>query len=219
MPPPPEFAATATLPLGAAAPLRRPRAGAGALRRIAAAAGPGYLVAVGSMDPGNWANGLAGGSAFGYRLLSLVVLANVMAMALQAMAARLGIATGQDLAQACRARYGPAVRTMLWLLCEIAIITCDLAEVLGAAIALQLLFHLPLVAGIALLAAGQNATLTSTLAGQIVLEGFTTFRIAPWARRLVSRGLAIVPAAAIAWLYGAAGVGQLLVAGQVVLSL
>jgi manganese transport protein len=108
---------------------------------------------------------------------------------------------------------------MLWLLCEIAIIACDLAEVLGAAIALQLLFHLPLVAGIALLAAGQNATLTSTLAGQIVLEGFTTFRIAPWARRLVSRGLAIVPAAAIAWLYGAAGVGQLLVAGQVVLSL
>jgi manganese transport protein len=356
-------------------------------RRLAAAAGPGYLVAVGYMDPGNWATGIAGGSLFGYRLLSVIVLANLMAMVLQSLAARLGIASGMDLAQACRARYGPAIRFPLWILCEIAIVACDLAEVLGSAIALQLLFRIPLPVGIvltsldvllilalqrrglgrleafvvalialiavcfavelvlarpalsavaaglvpspdlltdpamlyiaigilgatvmphnlylhssvvqsrpyartvqgrreavrfatldsslalafallvnaaililaasafhhpgrteavgiedayrllspalgveaasllfgvALLASGQNATITGTLAGQIVLEGFTTLRMKLWARRLVSRLLAVVPAAVIAGLYGAGGVGKLLVGSQVVLSL
>jgi manganese transport protein len=365
----------------------RPRLCGGFWRKLAAAAGPGYLVAVGYMDPGNWATGLAGGSAFGYRLLSVVVLANLMAMVLQALAARLGIATGMDLAQACRAQYGKLVRWPLWLLCELAIVACDLAEVLGSAIALQLLFNIPLVwgvvltsldvliilalqrhglrkleafvaglilligacfaaemvfarpslsdilsgllpspdivgnpamlyvaigilgatvmphnlylhssvvqsrpysrtaagkrdavrfatlditlalafallinaaililaaatfhrpdhavmvgiedayrllspslgvglaslvFGVALLASGQNATITGTMAGQIVLEGFTDFRMAPWLRRLLSRLLAIIPAALIAYGYGAAGVGKLLMASQVVLSL
>lgn len=118
--------------------------------KVAAYAGPGYMVAVGYMDPGNWATDLAGGSAFGYRLLSVILLSNFMAMLLQALAARLGIATGLDLAQACRARYPRAVTIILWLLCEVAIVACDLAEVLGTAIALQLLFHLPLVAGVCL---------------------------------------------------------------------
>jgi manganese transport protein len=356
-------------------------------RNLAAATGPGYLVAVGYMDPGNWATGLAGGSLFGYRLLSVIVVANLMAMVLQSLAARLGIASGMDLAQACKVRYGPVVRLTLWLLCEVAIVACDLAEVLGAAIALQLLFHIPLpvgivltsldvllilalqrgglgkleafvvamiglvglcfvvelamarptlstllkgliphpdivtnpamlyvavgilgatvmphnlylhssvvqrkpydrtvigrrqairfatldstialaiallinaaililasvifhqpsrttavgideayrllsptlgvgaaslLFGIALLACGQNATITGTLAGQIVIEGFTDLRMAPWARRLLSRLLAVAPAAVVASLYGANGADRLLIGSQVVLSL
>jgi manganese transport protein len=355
-------------------------------RKLLAAAGPGYLVAVGYMDPGNWATGLAGGSVFGYRLLSVVVIANLLAMILQSLTARLGIAGGMDLAQACRARYGPLVRYALWILCEIAIVACDLAEVIGSAIALQLLFHIPLpigialtcldvllilalqrrglgkleafvvalialigicfavelfiakpspdavvaglmpgsdilrnpamlyiaigilgatvmphnlylhssvvqnrpfprtpagkreavrfatfdstialgfallinaaililaaatfhhpgqaavgiedayrllsptlgvgaaslLFGVALLASGQNATITGTLAGQIVIEGFTDFRMPPWARRFVSRLVAVVPAAVIAGLYGVEGIGKLLVGSQVVLSL
>ena len=120
----------------------------GWLRRLFAFAGPGYLVAVGYMDPGNWATDLAGGSAFGYALLSVVLLSSLMAMVLQALSARLGIVAGMDLAQACRARYSRRATIVLWVLCEIAIIACDLAEVLGTAIALQLLFGLPLVAGI-----------------------------------------------------------------------
>ena len=121
-------------------------------RKLGAFAGPGYMVAVGYMDPGNWATDLAGGSAFGYTLLSVILLSNVMAMVLQSLSARLGIATGRDLAQACRANYGPIVNVCLWVLCELAIIACDLAEVLGTAIALQLLFGLPLVAGVCLTA-------------------------------------------------------------------
>jgi manganese transport protein len=121
-------------------------------RRFAAFAGPGYLVAVGYMDPGNWATDIAGGSAFGYTLLSVVLLSSLMAIVLQALAARLGIAAGLDLAQACRERYPKPVTAVLWLLCEVAIIACDLAEVLGTAIALQLLFRLPLVWGVALTA-------------------------------------------------------------------
>jgi manganese transport protein len=117
-------------------------------RRFGAFAGPGYLVAVGYMDPGNWATALAGGSAFGYTLLSVVLLSNLMAMLLQSLAAKLGIVTGMDLAQACRHAYRPWLRYPLWLLCELAIIACDLAEVLGTAIALQLLFGLPLVVGV-----------------------------------------------------------------------
>lgn len=122
----------------------------GIWRRICAFAGPGYLVAVGYMDPGNWATDLAGGSAFGYTLLSVILISNVMAMVLQALAARLGIATGLDLAQACRAQYSKPARCLLWLLCEVAIIACDLAEVIGTAIALQLLFHIPLLIGVGL---------------------------------------------------------------------
>src|SRR5258708_39791178 len=93
-------------------------------RKLAAYSGPGYLVAVGYMDPGNWATGIAGGSAFGYRLLCVVVVANLMAMFLQRLAAKLGIVTGLDLAQACRRQYRPAARVFLWLLCEVAIVAC-----------------------------------------------------------------------------------------------
>jgi manganese transport protein len=121
-------------------------------RKTAAFAGPGYMVAVGYMDPGNWATDLAGGSAFGYTLLSVILLSNIMAMVLQSLSAKLGIVTGHDLAQACRASYNPVVNVCLWVLCELAIIACDLAEVLGTAIALQLLFGLPLVAGVCLTA-------------------------------------------------------------------
>ena len=356
-------------------------------RKFAAFSGPGYLVAVGYMDPGNWATGIAAGSAFGYQLLSVVVLANVMAMFLQALAAKLGIVTGLDLAQACRARYSPPVRMMLWLLCEFAIIACELAEVLGTAIALNLLFGIPLLWGVALtildvliiltlqrrgvryleafivslmliialcfaiellmaapslagiargivpsseivanpsmlylamgivgatvmphnlylhsslvqtrrfgdslpdkrqtisyatldsccallfallingaivvlaaaafhygghrqvtgiedafrllspllgvslastifavalLASGQNSTVTGTLAGQIVMEGFTAMRLAPWLRRSISRLLAILPALVVVYAYGPGATGDLLIASQVVLSL
>lgn len=157
-PPPPDAAATCDdggMPsLGAAhRSIAVPCPSAATWRKVCAFAGPGYLVAVGYMDPGNWATDLAGGSAFGYSLLSVILLSNIAAMVLQALAARLGIATGLDLAQACRAQYPPAARVPLWLLCEIAIIACDLAEVIGTAIALQLLFGIPLVAGVCLTAA------------------------------------------------------------------
>ncbi len=356
-------------------------------RKLAAFAGPGYLVAVGYMDPGNWATDIAGGSAFGYTLLSVVLLSNLMAMLLQSLAARLGIVAGLDLAQACRAHYGPRARIALWLLCELAIAACDLAEVIGTAIALQLLFGLPLVLGVcltaldvllllflhqrgfrlleafviallvvitgcfvmeliyaqpalgdvlrgivpttqivtnpamlyiaigilgatvmphnlylhssvvqtrsfvrddagkreairfatldstialalaccinaaililaaaafhrvgrtdvaeieqayallspmlgagaasvlfatALLASGQNSTVTATLAGQIVMEGFVDLRIPAWARRLSTRLIAIVPAVAVALFYGEGGTTRLLILSQVILSL
>ncbi|WP_174287060.1 Nramp family divalent metal transporter [Sphingomonas bacterium] len=361
--------------------------GASFWRRLFAFAGPGYLIAVGYMDPGNWATDLAGGSAYGYTLLSVVLLSNLMAMVLQALSARLGIAGGLDLAQACRDRYPRPVALMLWLLCEIAIIACDLAEVLGTAIALKLLFGMPLVWGVcvtgldvflilalqrygfrkleafvvalllviagsfvfelalakpdwsaaaaglvpsgrilrdpamlyiaigimgatvmphnlylhssivqtrawreddagraqairmatidstialglaffinaailmlaaatfhvaghtgvaeideayrlltpllggaaasivfavALLASGQNSTVTGTLAGQIVMEGFLHLRIPVWLRRMVTRGLAIVPAIAVVAGTGDAGATKLLILSQVVLSL
>src|SRR6266436_526557 len=117
-------------------------------RKMLAFSGPGYLVAVGYMDPGNWATDLAGGSAFGYTLLSVILLSNLMAILLQSLCARLGIATGRDLAQACRDHYSKPVTIGLWLLCEIAICACDLAEVIGSAIALQLLFRIPRVMGV-----------------------------------------------------------------------
>jgi len=356
-------------------------------RKMAAFAGPGYLVAVGYMDPGNWATDLAGGSAFGYTLLSVILLSNLMAILLQALSARLGIATGRDLAQACRDAYSRPVGIALWFLCELAIIACDLAEVIGTAIALNLLFGIPLLAGVlitafdvmlililqqrgfrwleafviallviialcfaynlvlaapvwgdvlagylpsaqvvtnpamlyiaigilgatvmphnlylhsaivqtrafdpstegkreaikyatidstvalmlalfinsaililaaaafhtngrtdvaeigdayqllaptlgvaaastlfavALLASGQNSTITATLAGQIVMEGFLDLRLPPWLRRLVTRLIAIVPAATVAALYGESGTAKLLVLSQVVLSM
>lgn len=362
-------------------------AGAVGWRRLLAFLGPGYMVSVGYMDPGNWATDLAGGSAFGYTLLSVVMLSNLMAILLQALSARLGIATGRDLAQACRDRFAPWVVMMLWVACEAAIIACDLAEVIGTAIALQLLFGIPLLPGavitaldagvvlmlmnrgfraleafvigllsvialcfaiqivaaappvaavlgglvprpeiltdpgmlyvaigiigatvmphnlylhssivqtraydrseagrrdairwatwdstlalmmaffvnaailivaavafhesghrdvadigqawrlispllglgaaatlfaVALLAAGMNSTVTGTLAGQIVMEGFLDLRLPPWARRLVTRGLAIVPVVVVTALYGDSGVDRLLVFSQVVLSL
>ena len=117
------------------------------LRRFLAFAGPGYMVSVGYMDPGNWATDLAGGARFGYALLSVILLSNLMAILLQSLAARLGIATGRDLAQACRDSFPRPVNFALWLACEAAIIACDLAEVIGTAIALQLLFGIPLIAG------------------------------------------------------------------------
>src|ERR1043166_7500931 len=127
-------------------------ANAGFWRKLFAFAGPGYLVAVGYMDPGNWATDLAGGARFGYTLLSVIMVSNLMAILLQAMAARLGIASGRDLAQACRDSYSRPATVTLWILCEIAIAAWDLAEVIGAAIALNLLFHLPLVWGVVLTA-------------------------------------------------------------------
>src|SRR5437762_662350 len=126
--------------------------GASTWRKVLAFAGPGYLVAVGYMDPGNWATDLAGGSAFGYTLLTVILMSNLMAILLQGLAAKLGIATGRDLAQACRDHYGPKTNIMLWLMCEIAIDACDLAEVIGAAIALNLLFNIPLAWGVCITA-------------------------------------------------------------------
>lgn len=119
-------------------------------RKLLAFAGPGFLVAVGYMDPGNWATDLAAGSAFGYRLLAVVLLSSLMAIVLQALAARLGIATGRDLAQACRDRFSPPVSFALWVLAEIGICACDLAELLGTALGLKLLFGIPLLLGVCL---------------------------------------------------------------------
>ena len=121
-------------------------------RTMLAFAGPGYLVAVGYMDPGNWATDLGGGSKFGYTLLSVILLSNVMAMVLQGLSAKLGITTGRDLAQACRDHYSRPTSIFLWVICEIAIAACDLAEVLGPAVALNLLFRLPLLIGVLLTA-------------------------------------------------------------------
>ncbi len=355
-------------------------------RKALAFAGPGYLVAVGYMDPGNWATDLAGGSRFGYTLLSVILVSNLMAILLQGLAAKLGIVTGRDLAQACRDHYSKPVTIIQWLLCETAIGACDLAEVIGSAIALKLLFGIPLTVGIiltafdvllvlylqhkgfrllealvitliatiaacflfeiyisrpagaaiaagfipspsilsnrdqlyiaisilgatvmphnlylhssivqtraydetpegrrtavryafidstialtfalfinaailivsaatfhhsghpevaeiqqayellspllgvfgasavfalALLASGQNSTLTGTLAGQIVMEGFLNIRIRPWLRRLITRAIAIVPAAVTAIFFGEHGTARLLILSQVILS-
>lgn len=121
-------------------------------RRMLAYAGPGYLVSVGYMDPGNWATDIAGGSKFGYALLTVILLSNLMAILLQSLCVRLGVATGRDLAQACRDYFSPRVNFFLWVLCEIAIAACDLAELLGSAIALQLLFGIPLLWGVCITA-------------------------------------------------------------------
>ncbi len=356
-------------------------------KKLFAFAGPGYLVAVGYMDPGNWATDLAGGSRYGYTLLSVIMISNLMAILLQALSARLGIASGRDLAQACRDHYSRPTAIVLWLLCELAIAACDLAEVIGSAIALNLLFGLPLMWGVcitaldvllvlflqqyrfryvelivvllilgiagsfaielvlarpdltgvlvglfpsteivrnpemlyiavgilgatvmphnlylhssiiqtrkygdsiesrreavrfatidstvalmsalflngailvmaaatfhgtgheavadisdaylllapllgtqlastlfalALLFSGQNATLTGTLAGQIVMEGFLNIRLRPWLRRLITRLIAIIPALITVGLYGERGSGALLILSQVILSL
>jgi manganese transport protein len=126
--------------------------GAGFWRKLLAYAGPGYLVSVGYMDPGNWATDLAGGAQFGYALLSVILLSNLMAIVLQSLCVRLGVATGRDLAQCCRDYFSPRVSFGLWVLCEIAIAACDLAELVGSAIALQLLFGIPLAIGVCITA-------------------------------------------------------------------
>ena len=356
-------------------------------RKALAFSGPGFLVAVGYMDPGNWATDIAGGSRFAYQLIFVLFLSNLMAILVQALAARLGIVTQLDLAQACRRYYSRRTSLILWVLCEIAIAACDLAEVIGSAIALNLLFHIPLLIGvcltaldvlailylqhkgfrylealvvgligtigvcylvelilvkpdlvligkgflptpqlltnqemlyisigmlgatvmphnlylhsslvqtraiehnregirtalrfnlldsvvalnfaffinvailimaagtfyrhglnqvaeiqdayytltpllgtqlaavlfaIALLCSGQNSTLTGTLAGQIVMEGFLNLRLAPWLRRLITRLLAIIPAIITVALFGRSGTAKLLIFSQVILSL
>ena len=118
------------------------------MKRLLAFAGPGYMVAVGYMDPGNWATSIAGGSRFGYSLLVVIFASNVMAMLFQSAAVRLGLASGRDLAQACRAQFSPRVNLLLWFFCEIAIVACNLAEVLGMAIGLNMLFGIPMIAGV-----------------------------------------------------------------------
>ncbi|MFA6541722.1 MAG: Nramp family divalent metal transporter, partial [Bacteroidota bacterium] len=120
----------------------------GIIKRLFAFGGPAYLVSVGYMDPGNWATDLEGGARFGYQLLWVIVMSNMMAILLQTLSARLGIVTGRDLAQACREHYPKPVGYALWVLTEIAIAACDLAEVLGTAIGLNLLFHIPLLYGV-----------------------------------------------------------------------
>src|SRR6476660_8661966 len=124
----------------------------GFLRKLFAFAGPGYMVAVGYMDPGNWATDLEGGAKYGYTLLSVVLISNFMAILLQHLALKLGIVSGRDLAQGCRDHYSPRVSLVLWILCEIAIAACDLAEVLGSAVALNLLFGIPLIVGVVITA-------------------------------------------------------------------
>jgi len=147
-------------------------------RKIIAFAGPGYLVAVGYMDPGNWATDIGGGSKFGYTLLSVIVLSNFMAMLLQALSAKLGIATGRDLAQACRDHYSRRTAIALWVLCEIAIAACDLAEVLGSAVALKLLFGLPLIAGVLITALDVLIVLAMQGRGFRMVEAFVVTLIA-----------------------------------------
>src|SRR2546425_183950 len=303
-------------------------------RQLLCFAGPGFLVAFGYMDPGNWATDLAGGSKFNYTLLSVIMISNFMAILLQSLSLKLGIATGRDLAQACRDHYSKPVSFCLWIICELAIAACDLAEVIGSAIAFNLLFGIPLIWGVcitaldvlvilllqnkgfrytealvitlvgtigvcfgleiifsrpdvvgiakgflpspqilvnpemlyiaigilgatvmphnlylhssivqtrnyelnprgrreaikfatidstfALLASGQNSTLTGTLAGQIVMEGFLNIRLKPWLRRLITRLIAIIPAVIVTAVSGESGTAKLLVLSQVILSL
>src|SRR6202789_349885 len=119
-----------------------------AWRRLLGFLGPGFLISVGYMDPGNWATDIAGGSRFGYTLLSVIMISNLMAILLQSLSLKLGVATERDLAQLCRESYGPKMSFALWVMAEIAIAACDLAEVIGSAIALELLFHIPLFYGV-----------------------------------------------------------------------
>ena len=152
--------------------------GATWFRKMLAFAGPGYLVAVGYMDPGNWATDIGGGSKFGYTLLSVILISNLMAMFLQALSAKLGIATGRDLAQACREHYSRRTGIFLWVVCEIAIAACDLAEVLGSAVALKLLFGLPLLAGVLITAFDVLIVLALQGRGFRLVEAFVVTLIA-----------------------------------------
>src|SRR6266849_2519835 len=151
---------------------------AGWLRKMLAFAGPGYLIAVGYMDPGNWATDLGGGSKFGYTLLSVILISNLMAMFLQALSAKLGIATGRDLAQACRDHYSRRMAFFLWVVCELAIAACDLAEVLGSAVALKLLFGVPLLLGVILTALDVLIVLALQGRGFRLIEAFVVTLIA-----------------------------------------
>src|SRR3954464_149693 len=141
-------------------------------KRMLAFAGPAYLVSVGYMDPGNWATDIEAGARFGYRLLWVLVMSNAMAILLQTLSARLGIVSGRDLAQACRESYPKPVSAALWVLCEIAIAACDLAEVLGAAIGLNLLFHIPLLLGVVLTTADTLLLLWLQSFGIRTIEAF-----------------------------------------------
>ena len=190
-------------------------------RRLLAFLGPGYLVSVGYMDPGNWATDLAGGSAFGYTLLSVILLSNLMAILLQALSVRLGIVTGRDLAQVCREHYSRPVSLALYAACELAIIACDLAEVIGTAIALQLLFGIPLIGGACIAALDAFLVLLLMNKGFRVLEAFVialiiviagcfTIQIAAAAPPLAALLGGFVPSSAIvtdpAMLYVAMGI-------------
>src|SRR5271165_7428756 len=152
--------------------------GASWLRKIWVFAGPGYLIAVGYMDPGNWATDIGGGSKFGYALLSVVLISSLIAMFLQALSAKLGVATGRDLAQACRDHYSRRMSIFLWVVCELAIAACDLAEVLGSAVALKLLFGLPLLLGVILTAFDVLLVLLLQGRGFRLVEAFVVTLIA-----------------------------------------
>src|SRR5437762_9165623 len=148
------------------------------IRRMFAFAGPAYLVSVGYMDPGNWATDLAGGSRFGYQLIWVLLMSNLMAVLLQTLSARLGVVTGKDLAQACRDYYPRALVYPLWVLCEIAIVACDLAEVLGAAIGLKLLFGVPLLWGVVITALDVLILLALSRLGMRRMEAFIVTLVA-----------------------------------------
>src|ERR1700761_6952515 len=150
-------------------------------KRMLAFAGPAYLISVGYMDPGNWATDLEGGARFGYRLLWVLVVSNLMALLLQTLSSRLGIVSRRDLAQACRDEYPRPVAHVLWMLCELVIVACDLAEVLGAAIGLHLLFKLPLLIGVLVTAADTLLVLWFTRLGIRVIEAFVLVLIATMA--------------------------------------
>src|SRR5881397_3216919 len=148
------------------------------IRRMFAFAGPAYLVSVGYMDPGNWATDLAGGARFGYQLVWVLLMSNLMAVLLQTLSARLGVVTGKDLAQACRDYYPRALVVPLWLMCEVAIIACDLAEVLGAAIGLKLLFGIPLLWGVVITALDVLLLLALSRLGMRRMEAFIIMLVA-----------------------------------------
>ncbi len=150
----------------------------GAWKRLLAFAGPAYLVSVGYMDPGNWATDLEGGARFGYRLLWVLIASNLIALLLQTLSSRLGIVSGRDLAQACHDEYPRSISLILWALCELAVVACDLAEVLGAAIGLNLLFHLPLLLGVLVTAADTLLVLWFSRLGIRVIEAFVLVLIA-----------------------------------------
>src|SRR4051812_43182516 len=160
-------------------------------KRMMAFAGPAYLVSVGYMDPGNWATDLEGGARFGFQLLWVLVMSNFMAILLQTLSARLGIVTGRDLAQACRETYPRAISAALWVLCEIAIAACDLAEVIGAAIGLNLLFGIPLLAGVLLTSLDTLLLLWLSHLGIRVREGFVLALVCVFA---ICFGIEIFPA-------------------------
>src|SRR6478672_8526632 len=147
-------------------------------RKLLAFSGPGYMVAVGYMDPGNWATDLAGGSQFGYTLLTVILASNLMAILLQGLASKLGIVTGRDLAQACRDHYSRPVAFLLWIACEIAIAACDLAEVIGTAIALNLIFGIPIAYGVVITALDVLVVLYLQNKGFRILEALVIALIA-----------------------------------------